>query len=71
LSGETEVLGENPPQRHFVHHKSNLTRPGIEPEGLDCPLKYTEQTDRAFHARYKEHIQTEIIIAIQEIQTTY
>jgi hypothetical protein len=24
---------------------------------LDCPLKYIEQTGRAFHARYKEHIQ--------------
>jgi hypothetical protein len=31
LAGETEVLGENLPQRHFDHHKSNLTRPGIEP----------------------------------------
>jgi hypothetical protein len=31
LARETEILGENPPQRHFVHHKFHLTRPGIEP----------------------------------------
>jgi hypothetical protein len=31
LAGETEILGENPPQRHFVHHKSHMPRPGFEP----------------------------------------
>jgi hypothetical protein len=30
VSEETEVLGDNLPQRHLIHHKSHLARPEVE-----------------------------------------
>jgi hypothetical protein len=36
LAGETEVLGENLPQRHVVHYKSHMTRLGLEPGSSLC-----------------------------------
>jgi hypothetical protein len=32
LAGETEVLGEDLPQCRFVHHKTDMTWPGLELE---------------------------------------
>jgi hypothetical protein len=34
VAGETEVLGENLPQRLFVHYKPHMTRPRLEPGPL-------------------------------------
>jgi hypothetical protein len=31
LAGETEVLGENMSQSHFIHHRSHMTLPRIDP----------------------------------------
>jgi hypothetical protein len=30
IAKETEVLGENLLQHYFVHHKSHMSRPGLE-----------------------------------------
>jgi hypothetical protein len=35
LAGETEVLGENLHQCHFINHKSQMTWPALEPGRRD------------------------------------
>jgi hypothetical protein len=39
LVGETEVLGENLTQRHFVHHKSHLTILAVGVTKIEPPVK--------------------------------
>jgi hypothetical protein len=35
FAGQIEVPRENPPHCYFVHHKPNMTQPGIKPGLLE------------------------------------
>jgi hypothetical protein len=47
--------------QNIVKHPTQMDKYGesgiYHMKCLDCPLKYIAQTGRAFHTRYKEHIQ--------------
>jgi hypothetical protein len=60
LAGETEVLGENLHQRHFVHRKSHMTGPGLEPgpqlwEASDYRLSYGATAGISYYHAHQIH----------------
>jgi hypothetical protein len=71
LAGETEVLGENLPRRHFVHHKSRLSDPGANPGSQRLTASAMARPccgklQHKFHPKYPEITATESWINVRQ-----